>query len=130
MDLHEVIEHFPTQEACIAHLEKVRWGDNPYCKCENVARKKEKDKVGRWNCYGCKSSFNVLAQTIFQDTKVPLQKWFFVISLVMNAKKSLSSHQLSRDLGLNQKTAWYMQTRIRAWTAPPLQGTIRRTLCG
>ena len=46
-------------------------------------------------------------------TQVPLQKWFLAISLIVNAKKSLSSCQLARDLDLNQKTAWYMQTRIR-----------------
>ena len=78
------------------------------------ARKQERDKVGRWNCHSCKSSFNVLSGTIFQGTHVPLQKWFLVIALIMNAKKSLSSCQLARDLALNQKTAWYMQQRIRS----------------
>ena len=115
MDILQVLEDFPTQESCIAHLEKVRWRDNPqcpYCKCENVARKKEGDKVGRWNCYGCKSSFNVLAQTIFQDTKIPLQKWFFVIALIMNAKKSLSSYQLSRDLKLNAISSFGIEKKL------------------
>ena len=70
-------------------------------------------KVGRWNRRACKSSFNVLSGTVFQGTHIPLQKWFLAISLIVNAKKSLSSYQLARDLKLNQKTAWYMQTRIR-----------------
>ena len=61
----------------------------------------------------CKSSFNVLSGTIFQKTKIDLQKWFLAISLNLNAKKSLSSHQLARDLDLNHKTAWYMGMRIR-----------------
>lgn len=51
---------------------------------------------------------------MFHGTKIPLQKWFLSISLILNAKKSLSSCQLSRDLDLNQKTAWYILTRIRA----------------
>ena len=51
---------------------------------------------------------------MFHGTKIPLQKWFLAISLITNAKKSLSNHQLSRDLDLNQKTAWYILTRIRA----------------
>lgn len=80
----------------------------------NVARKQENDRVGRWNCYDCKSSYNVLSGTIFQGTQVPLQKWFATIALVANAKKSISSPQLARDLRLNQKTAWYMLQRIRA----------------
>ena len=117
MDLFTIFEDFPTHEACLSHLEKIRWQGTPkcpYCESKKVGRKKENDKVGRWNCYGCKSSFNVLSKTIFQGTKIPLQKWFVAISLILNAKKSLSSHQLSRDLKLNQKSAWFLQTRIRS----------------
>ena len=49
----------------------------------------------------------------FQKTKIPLQKWFLAISLVLNAKKGLSSYQLARDLELNQKSAWYLVMRVR-----------------
>ena len=116
MNLIQVFQRFPDHESCIEHLERVRWNDNPYCPlCESprVARKAENDRIGRWNCHECKSSFNVLSGTIFQKTRVPLQKWFLAISLLLNAKKSLSSHQLARDLDLNQKTAWYLAMRIR-----------------
>ena len=116
MNLFEVFRRFPDHEACIEHLEELRWGDEPqcpYCGSFHVARKGEVDRIGRWNCHDCKSSFNVLAKTIFQKTRVPLQKWFLAISLTINAKKSISSYQLSRDLDINQKTAWYMLTRIR-----------------
>ena len=116
MNLFEIFRRFPDHEACIEHLETIRWGDAPqcpYCDSFKVARKAEKERVGRWNCHSCKASFNVLAQTIFQKTKVPLQKWFLAIGLMVNAKKSLSSPQLARDLNLNQKTAWFMMTRIR-----------------
>ena len=117
MSLVDIFERYPTQESCISHLERIRWKDSPHCPhCASVdvAQKQEGERVGRWNCHDCKSSFNVLSGTMFQNTHIPLQKWFLGIQLVMNAKKSLSSHQLSRDLTLNQKTAWYMQTRIRA----------------
>ena len=117
MSLVDIFDRYPDQESCIFHLEKIRWKDNPHCPhCASIdiARKQEGDRVGRWNCHDCKSSFNVLSGTMFQNTHIPLQKWFLGVQLVMNAKKSLSSHQLGRDLSLNQKTAWYMQTRIRA----------------
>jgi transposase-like protein len=78
-----------------------------------VARKADGERIGRWNCHDCKSSFNVLSGTIFQKTKVDLQKWFLAIALILNAKKSISSHQLARDLDLTQPTAWYMAMRIR-----------------
>ena len=122
MDLITVMRDFPDQEACIAHLEKIRFGDEPFCPLCGVVgecapkseRYKDRQKVGRWNCHSCKSSFNVLSGTMFQGTQLPLQKWFLAVALIMNAKKSLSSYQLARDLGLKQKAAWYMQQRIRA----------------
>ena len=118
MNLFTVTEKFPTQEACIAHLEHIRFKDEPYCPLcgviGEVARKSEGDRVGRWNCHACKSSFNVLSGTMFQGTHLPLQKWFAAIALIVNAKKSLSSPQLGRDLNLTQPSALYMQQRIRA----------------
>jgi transposase-like protein len=117
MNLLTIFSRFPDQEACIEHLEKVRWADDPHCPfcgATKVARKVEGERVGRWNCRGCNSSFNVLSGTIFEKTKLPLQKWFLAIGLIVNAKKSMSSHQLARDLDLNQKSAWFMQQRIRA----------------
>ena len=86
-----------------------------------MARKADGERIGRWNCHECKSSFNVLSGTIFQKTKVPLQKWFLAIALALRTEKSLSSHRLARDLDLNQKTAWYMAMRIREAMAGDLE---------
>ena len=71
-------------------------------------------RVGRYNCHNCKASFEATKGTVFHGTKIPLQKRFLTISLILNAKKSISSCQLARDLDLNQKTAWYIMTHIRA----------------
>ena len=116
MDLIAIFQRFPDHESCIEHLERVRWPHAPACPlcgALNVGRKADGERIGRWNCHSCHASFNVLSGTIFQKTKIELQKWFLAISLIINAKKSVSSHQLARDLGLNQKTAWYMTMRIR-----------------
>ncbi|MDE2766019.1 MAG: IS1595 family transposase [Chloroflexota bacterium] len=116
MNIITVFQRFPDHEACIEHLEKVRWGNSPACpSCgsERVGRKADGFRVGRWNCHKCHASFNVLAGTIFQKTKIDLQKWFLAISIILNAKKSVSSHQLSRDIDVSQPTAWYMGLRIR-----------------
>ena len=126
MNLLKIFTLYPDQEACIEHLEKVRFGDDafcPHCGGIRVARKADGFRVGRWNCHDCNASFNVLSGTIFEKTKIPLQKWFMAIGLVVNAKKSLSSCQLARDLDLNQKSAWYIQQRIRAEMATK-QGSI------
>ena len=127
MNLITVMECFPDQESCINHLENIRWKSKPYCPhCGSikVSRKSEEGtgRVGRWLCGDCHASFKVTCGTLLHGTKIPLKKWFLAISLVMNAKKSLSSHQLARDLELNQKTAWYMQVRIRTEMAS--QGAI------
>lgn len=117
MNLLTIFKQFPDQEACIEYLERVRWGigaNCPLCGSLDVARKSDSGRVGRWNCHGCNSSFNVLSGTIFEKTRLPLQKWFLAIGIIVNAKKSLSSFQLARDLDMNQKSAWYMQQRIRA----------------
>ena len=117
MNLLTVFSKFPDQESCIEHLEAVRYRNGaycPHCGSMDVARKSDGDRVGRWNCHDCKSSFNVLSDTVMEKTRIPLQKWFLGISLMINAKKSLSSYQLGRDLALNQKAALYMQHRIRA----------------
>ncbi len=117
MNLISVFTQFPNQQTCIDHLEAIRWSEQafcPLCMSDRVARKVEKGRQGRWNCHSCTSSFNVLSGTIFQGSSIPLQKWFLAISLMANAKKSLSSYQLARGLELNQKTAYNMQQRIRS----------------
>ena len=116
MNLFDLVERFPDKKSCLEHLEKVRWGEHPecpYCESNKVAPKNEKGNVGRWNCYQCGSSFNVLSGTVFQGTKIPLQKWFVAIALMINAKKSFSSHQLARHLGMNQGSTWFMMQKIR-----------------
>ena len=133
MDLYQIMERFPDHESCINYLEDIRWDKHPkcpYCQSEDVAQKQEGDRIGRWNCHDCKSSFNVLAGTLFQGTKIPLHKWFMAIVLMANAKKSLSSYQLARHLGMTQQSTWYMMQRIRSEMAsqdkdsPLLQGII------
>ena len=118
MNIVQIFKQFPTQESCIKHIEKIKWGDTPKCPyCDSVhcsIMKKEKGyAINRYHCNKCNATFSVLVHTIFQDTKLELQKWFLAISLIANAKKGISSRQLARDLQVNVKTAWAMQMRIR-----------------
>ena len=91
MNIFETLEKFPNHEVCIRHLEKVRWRGNaycPHCGSVKVNRKLDLDRVGRWHCKDCHASFNVLAGTFLQGTKIKLQKWFVAINLMMDAKKA------------------------------------------
>ena len=128
MNLLTVFRRFPTEQSCFDHLEKIRWCGVPTCPhCESgrVEPKADGDRIGRWNCHACKCSFNVLSGTILSKTKIPLQKWFLAVSMMANAKKSMSSHQLARDLNLPQTTAYYMQQRIRAQMAKDMTGLLQ-----
>jgi transposase-like protein len=113
MNVSEVFTKFSSQETCIQYLETLRWKNEPecpYCKSKQSSQRKN---TYRHQCNSCNSSYSVLVGTIFEDTKLPLFKWFLAISLMLNAKKGLSALQLGRDIGVNRKTAWYLQMRIR-----------------
>ena len=111
MNIIDVFQQFPTQESCIAHLERARWPEGtrcPYCDSTRTARLQH-----RHRCYACKTSFSVTVGTIFHHTHMPLQKWFVAVTLILNAKKGLSALQLSRDLRVNKNTAWRIAMQIR-----------------
>lgn len=111
MNIIQIFERFPTQEACKEHLEKARWGDTPKCPyCQSVRTTRN---AGRHYCYNCKTSFSVTVGTIFHRTHLPLQKWFLAITLILNAKKGISALQLSRDLEVNKNTGWRIAMQIR-----------------
>ena len=121
MDVIKVMETFPTQEHCIEYLERLKWKPGspecPHCEDTEVRRRNEQEtgRIGRWNCHNCHATFKVThGNPLFHGTQISLQKWFIAIALMANAKKSLSSHQLARDIGLPQKTSWRMMMKIRA----------------
>jgi transposase-like protein len=113
MDIVTVYETFPTNDDCIAHIEKVRWGNAPTCPYCKSHKQTPMPKQKRYHCNNCNTSFSVTVGTIFHHTHLPLQKWFLAISIILNAKKGLSARQLGRDLHVNKDTAWRMAMKIR-----------------
>lgn len=115
----EVYRRFPTKEAAISHLEQVRWQDTPECPyCHTIAVSRNRDAsreatAERWKCQRCKRSFSVTVGTIFHNSHVDLQRWFLLISLMLNAKNGLSAMQAARDLEMRRPTVWSMMHRIR-----------------
>jgi len=108
----ELVKAFHTEQTCIEHLEKLRWNGKV------VSPFDETSKVYKCagNKYKCKTTgkyFNVRTSTLFDNTKIELQTWFIAIYLITGHKKGISSLQLSRDLNVTQKTAWFMLQRIR-----------------
>lgn len=113
MNIIEIFEKFPDQKSCIDHLESIRWKNGVTCAYCNSENTYPMPKELRHHCNACKKSFSVKIGTIFEDTRLPLQKWFLAITLIINAKKGISARQLSRDLKVNKDTAWSMAMRIR-----------------
>jgi transposase-like protein len=131
MNLSYINEHYNTQAKCVAYLEKVRWHGKPicpHCKSDKITpralipkhpagRKRIHEEQPRnvplYHCNGCNKDFTVLMGTIFEGSKIPLQKWFLLITLMVNAKKGISAAQISRDLDITYKSAWFSAMRVR-----------------
>ena len=114
--LVEIYRRFPSREAAISHLEKVRWPDGPHCPAcgaDTVARKAERGQMDRLQCWSCERSFSATVGTIFHNSHIDLQRWFLLIALMLNAKKGLSAMQAARDLEMRRPTVWSMMHRIR-----------------
>jgi len=153
MNLIDITHKFGTPEACNDFLEQMRWPDGPECvNCgsnrvskytkQAGTRERVNPKTGAtelkpvparilYICLDCKQQFSVGDGTIFNDTHLPLEKWFMATALMCNAKKGLSALQMKRDLQVAYKTAWYLNHRIRQAMAlietandEPLAGTV------
>jgi transposase-like protein len=114
--LVEIYRRFPSREAAVAHLKTVRWPKGPVCPncgADTVARKTEPNQADRLQCWSCERSFSATVGTIFHNSHIDLQRWFLLISLMLNAKKGLSAMQAARDLDMRRPTVWSMMHRIR-----------------
>ncbi|AZJ34005.1 transposase-like zinc ribbon protein [Tenacibaculum discolor] len=110
----ELIEAFPTDEKCREYLVNLRWGEKSVCPhCNHSDKIYNLKTSNKYKCSSCKKQFTVTTGTIFHQTHVSLVKWFVAFYLFSSHKKGLSSIQLSKDIGVTQKTAWFMLHRIR-----------------
>lgn len=109
----DLVTTFSTQEKCIKYLEQIRWDNEPVSPFDETS-KVYKCKNNRYRCKNTGKYFNVMTGTMFEGTKINLQRWFLAIWLITCHKKGISSMQLSRDLNITQKTAWFVLQRIRA----------------
>jgi transposase-like protein len=112
MTLPDVTELFATDEKCRELLERLRWPNGPECpRCKNQKLARLSIKL-LW-CSECDYQFTVTAGTIFNDSHLPLTKWFMVTLLLCEARKGISANQVKRTVGMSYKTAWYLCHRIR-----------------
>lgn len=101
------------EDECRRHVALLRWNNKPACPYCSNDKKIYETKSGRLKCADCRRLFSVTVGTIFHNTKLPLTTWFYALYLITSHKKGISSLQLSRDLGITQKSAWFVLQRIR-----------------
>jgi transposase-like protein len=129
---------FTDEDKAREFLESKLWPNGPVCPhCDSTeaytlsGREGSRNPVPRgvYKCKKCRKKFTVRIGTTFEESKVPLRKWLMAIHLMTSSKKGVSSHQIARELGITQKSAWFVCHRIReAMKMEPmasmLQGTV------
>jgi transposase-like protein len=127
--LIEAIRYFADADRCFEFVKSLRWADGvvacPRCgECDPIFISTRRI----WKCRGCKRQFSLKVGTIFEDSGLGFDKWLPAIWLIANSKNGISSHELGRSLGVTQKTAWFMNHRIRlamaSGTFQKLSGTV------
>jgi len=110
--------HFHDADKARQYLERQVWPNGPVCPhCgvigEHYELKGETTRPGLYKCRACREPFTVTVGTVFERSKIPLNKWLMAVYLLCSSKKGMSSHQLHRTLGITYKSAWFMTHRIR-----------------
>jgi transposase-like protein len=111
--LMEAIKHFADPLTCVNFVAYLRWEDGPVC--PRCASKRLSFLTTRlmWKCLDCKKQFSVKVDSIFEDSALGLDKWLCAMWMLVDCKNGVSSYEIARDLGITQKSAWFMLHRIR-----------------
>jgi transposase-like protein len=109
----ELLEMFPSAESAREYFEAKRWPSGAICPACGEASRIGTRKGGYYRCNACLSDFTVRTGTIFERSKVPLHKWLYAMYLLVTARKGISSLQLAKQIGVTQKTAWFVLQRLR-----------------
>ncbi len=113
----QLMDMFPTEESARTWFEGLIWADGRHCphcgSTKTTECDKEKTHPMPYRCNDCKLYFSARIGTVMEDSKLPFRKWVLAIYLHMTSLKGVSSMKLHRDIGVTQKTAWFMLQRIR-----------------
>lgn len=128
--LLEAVQHFADEDYAIQFVADQRWPDGEQAcpKCGEVAEHYFMKTRKRWKCRSCRHQFSVKVGTIFEGSPIKLSKWLPAVWMLSNCKNGISSYELSRAIGVTQKTAWFMLHRIREAmkddTVDPMDGEV------
>ena len=113
--LYEFFQMFPDEASAVQYVESRRWPTGPACpKCGSEAVSRiTSGKPQPFRCRSCRKHFSVRTGTVFAESKLPIHKWLLAAYLITVARKGISSVQLAKEVGVTQKTAWFLAHRIR-----------------
>jgi len=109
----QLFKLFPDQEAARTYLESRLWPEGPRCPVCGLGERITVRAGGYYRCNQCKEDFTVRTGTIMERSHVPLHKWLYAMYLLVTARKGISSLQLSKEIGITQKSAWFVLGRLR-----------------
>ena len=113
--LYEFFFEFPNEESARKYFEKKRWNGRvrcPHCGSDHITECKDHSPMP-YRCRKCRKFFRVRFGTILEESKLPLHKWLMCMYLLATSRKGISSIQVSKELGITQKSAWFLCQRIR-----------------
>ena len=112
--LQEAIQHYSDPEVCVKTVADMRWPDGkPVCPACGNKEHYYLAKYRRWKCKECWKQFTVKLGTLFEESPIGLDRWLVALWLLVNCKNGISSYELARDLGITQKSAWFVLHRLR-----------------
>ena len=111
---------FPDQEAARVYLEGRLWPNGPRCPVCKLGERITARAGGFYRCNACKEDFTVRTGTIFERSHIPLHKWIYAMYQLVTARKGVSSMQLAKEIGVTQKSAWFMLHRLREACGPDM----------
>ncbi|WP_421838978.1 transposase [Novosphingobium sp.] len=111
--LLEVMQEIPDEQTAIDHFTAIRWQQGKFCPHCNSARVYHFADKRTHKCGDCRKRSSIRAGTIFEDSKLPLRTWILAIWLITSHKKGIASTKLAKDLGITQKSAWFVLHRLR-----------------
>lgn len=127
VSLYQFFQRFPNEESARIYFERNRWAGEvacPHCGSVSVAEVKN-HKPMPYRCRDCRQHFSVRTGTVLAESRLPLHKWLMAIYMMTTARKGIPSTQMARELGITQKSAWFLSQRIReTWLAGADDGSM------
>ncbi len=128
IDLHDLKILFPDNASSMKFLENLRWGKKPVCPHCGSDRITSFKKEHRHHCNACNVSFSATVNTVFHNTRIPLQKWFTAVTLLFENKNKVSARKLAAEIDVNKNTAWQMLAKLNksiAHTGQKISGDLK-----